>query len=109
MNSRAATKDVRLQGTRMNAVVLNELWERYRLVKHVDTRNRLIEAHVWIVKREARKVAATLTTAVSEQELESAGTLGLIDAIDSFDLSQGFKFVTFATPRIRGEIGRAHV
>ncbi len=102
MDASVATNDVRPQNKRSSGELLNELWGRYHQARDVDTRNRLIEAHVWIVKREARKVAATLTSRVSAQELESAGILGLIDAIDTFDLAQGFKFVTFATPRIRG-------
>jgi len=80
----------------------DDLWRRYRRRHDVATRNALIEAYVPIVAREARKVAAALAYAVTEQELESAGTLGLIDSIDSFDPDQGSRFVTFCTPRVRG-------
>ena len=104
MNSRktatgAATKTRR---KRSEASVYDDLWDRYAATRDIETRNALVEAYVPIVEREARKVAAALSHAVRPQELESAGTLGLIDSIDHFDLSQGFKFVTFCTPRIRG-------
>lgn len=84
------------------AMVLDDLWTAYRRDKDIETRNTLIEAYMPIVRRQARKVAATLTSSVTAQELESAGTLGLIDSIDNFDPSQGWQFVTFCTPRVRG-------
>ena len=37
-------------------------------------------------------------------DLWSAGTLGLIDAFEHFDVSRGLAFSTFAAPRIRGAI-----
>ncbi len=82
----------------------DELWELYRREHDIDTRNALIEAYIPIVSREASKIAQALYHMVSVEELESAGTLGLIDCIDSFDPDQGFKFITFCTPRIRGAI-----
>ena len=78
------------------------LWERYGAARDIETRNALIETYMPIVEREARKVAAVLSHAVRPQELESAGTLGLIDSIDNFEPEQGFRFVTFCTPRVRG-------
>jgi RNA polymerase sigma factor for flagellar operon FliA len=82
----------------------NRLWGQYVRQRDLPTRNALIEAYVPIVKREAYKVAAALSFAIPAQELESAGTLGLIESIDNFDPAQGFKFVTFCTPRVRGAI-----
>ena len=80
----------------------NRLWARYAKNRDIANRNALIEAYIPIVRREARKVAAALSHAVTPQELEGAGTLGLIDSISNFDPGQGFKFVTFCTPRVRG-------
>jgi RNA polymerase sigma factor for flagellar operon FliA len=37
-------------------------------------------------------------------DLVSAGTMGLIDAVESFDPARGLAFSTFAAPRIRGAI-----
>lgn len=104
MNSRTRTSaaKTRVKGHGAETEVMNELWERYRDARNVEARNALIENYVPIVKHEARKVATALSNAVTAQELESAGTLGLIDSIDNFDPGQGFKFVTFCTPRVRG-------
>ncbi len=80
----------------------SQLWETYLRKRDVEARNALIEAYIPMVKREAIKLAATLSNTISPQELESAGTLGLIDSIDSFAPHQGSKFTTFCTPRLRG-------
>jgi RNA polymerase sigma factor FliA len=80
----------------------NALWGAYVKQRSVAARNALIEAYLPLVQNEAHKVSALLSYAVTAQELESAGTLGLINCIESFDTSQGIKFITFCTPRIRG-------
>jgi RNA polymerase sigma factor FliA len=41
---------------------------------------------------------------VDQNDLVSAGLLGLIQAVDNFDIDRGIKFETFAIPRIRGAI-----
>ena len=43
-------------------------------------------------------------TKVELDDLVSAGTFGLIRALDSFDLSRGLAFSTYAVRRIRGAI-----
>ncbi|GHH69246.1 RNA polymerase sigma factor [Kitasatospora indigofera] len=40
------------------------------------------------------------------EDIVQAGTVGLIKAIDGFDLSAGVEFPTFALPTIRGELKR---
>jgi RNA polymerase sigma factor for flagellar operon FliA len=52
----------------------------------------------------ARKLARGLSTAAELDEMVSAGSLGLIHAVDSFDVSRGLSFSTYAVPRIRGAI-----
>ena len=86
----------------VDAKALKDLWAEYLSTHSIESRNLLIETHLPIVKQEAKRMAAALTHAVRPQELESAGTLGLIDSIENFEPEQGFKFITFCTPRIRG-------
>jgi RNA polymerase sigma factor for flagellar operon FliA len=50
----------------------------------------------------ARQLANRLSTEADLDELVSAGSLGLIQAAESFDTSRGLSFSTFAVPRIRG-------
>ena len=51
---------------------------------------------------QAARDIARRTPAVEVNELVSAGTLGLIRALDTFDLSRGLAFSTYAVRRIRG-------
>jgi RNA polymerase sigma factor (sigma-70 family) len=46
-------------------------------------------------------------TPVVEDDLVQEGTIGLLKAIDRFDLSRGTRLTTFARPWIEGEIRRA--
>jgi len=49
-------------------------------------------------------LAARLSTEAALDELVSAGTLGLLQAAESFDADRGLSFSTYAVPRIRGAI-----
>ena len=67
-------------------------------------RERLLTDHLGLVHHVARQVSRTLTVDVEFDELVSAGTMGLMNALDNFDASRGLAFSTFAAPRIRGSI-----
>jgi len=67
-------------------------------------RERLLTEHLGLVHHVARQVSRTLTVDVDFDELVSAGTMGLMNALDHFDTSRGLAFSTFAAPRIRGSI-----
>lgn len=60
-----------------------------------------VAQHLGLVYHVARGLARS-GVAVELDELVSAGTLGLIDAIAHFDERRGLAFTTFAAPRIRG-------
>ena len=64
----------------------------------------LVEKHLNLVYHVARKLSRRLGGDVEFEELVSAGTIGLIDALAKFDESRGHAFSTFAVPRIRGAI-----
>lgn len=63
----------------------------------------LIERHLPLVTFMARKFA---DRGEPLDDLIQVGTIGLIKAIDRFEISKGFEFSTFATPTIVGEIKR---
>jgi len=67
-------------------------------------REGLLSGNVGLVHHVARQLATRLSTAAELDELVSAGTLGLIQAADSFDSARGLSFSTYAVPRIRGAI-----
>ena len=66
-------------------------------------RDELVVAHLNLVRYLAVKFANRGETL---DDLIQVGTVGLIKAIDRFDLERGVEFTTYATPTIVGEIKR---
>lgn len=54
--------------------------------------------------RIARRLHPAGVTAVGPEDLESAGVLGLIDAVDRFEPGRGVPFEAYASLRIRGAV-----
>lgn len=79
------------------------LWARYRSAGDPDARAQLLVRHLGLVHHVAREVSRRIPS-VELGELVSAGALGLMKALDSFDLSRGLAFSTYAVLRIRGAI-----
>jgi RNA polymerase sigma factor FliA len=71
---------------------------------NVDPRQALMHSHLGLVHHVARTLARKLHDGVELDELVSAGTIGLVQAMESFDPRRGLSFSTFAVPRIRGAI-----
>ncbi len=80
------------------------LWCEYKRNPTSDLRNRLAEHYLPIVRFNADRIRTKLPVEVDVDDLVSAGTFGLLGAIDSFDLGRGIKFETYCSPRIRGAI-----
>lgn len=83
---------------------IDEVWEEFRLVQSEDLRNLLIVEYLPLVKYHAERVHAKLPEEVDVDDLCQAGTFGLKDAVGLFDPTLGYKFETYASPRIRGAI-----
>ncbi len=79
------------------------LWARYRVNRDPAARAQLVEHHLGLVRYVARAIARRIVQAETT-DLESAGTLGLLRALDRFDPSRGIAFSTYAVQRIRGAI-----
>ena len=62
----------------------------------------LIEEHSGLVNRIAYHLAARLPASVIVDDLIQVGMIGLLDASQQYDASQGAAFTTYATIRIRG-------
>lgn len=69
-----------------------------------DRRDRMVEQNLSLVYEVAWQVKRRVGDHVTLEELVSAGTLGLLDALDRFDPARGLKLSTFVLPRIRGAI-----
>ena len=83
---------------------LEPIWVAYKSTKDTNLRNILIERHIGLVRTIAERLLQTLPKSIELDDLTSAGTFGLMDAIDGFDLARGIKFKTYCTTRIRGSI-----
>jgi RNA polymerase sigma factor for flagellar operon FliA len=70
----------------------------------VDARDTLLRENLSLVHHVARQLARGLAADADIDELVSAGTMGLMSALESFDVGRGLAFSTFAVPRIRGSI-----
>ncbi len=80
----------------------DELWKAYKIGADKVARNTLITRYAPLVKYVAGRLAINLPKSVDEGDLVGYGSLGLIDAIERFDLQRGVKFETYAIARIRG-------
>lgn len=70
-----------------------------------EDRERIIEEHLPLVRYVVRKMHVVNPPAgLDFDDLVSHGTLGLIQAVDGFDGSQGVQFSSFAITRIRGAV-----
>lgn len=77
------------------------LWVRYRTDGDAEARTQLLDRYVGLVYHVAHEIARR-TSSVEVDDLVSAGTFGLIKALDSFDVARGLAFSTYAFRRIRG-------
>src|SRR6266699_3706717 len=79
------------------------LLRRYHQQGDLQAREQLIEQYMSLVRSLARRYNHR-----GEQldDLVQIGAIGLIKAIDRFDLSRGVELTTYATPNIIGEIKR---
>jgi RNA polymerase sigma-B factor len=80
-----------------------ELLRRYHEQGDLQAREQLIEQYLSLVRSLARRYSYR-----GEQfdDLVQIGSIGLIKAIDRFDLDRGVELTTYATPNIIGEIKR---
>lgn len=78
-----------------------KLWKHYAKHQDTATRNQLAEIYLYLVRDNAHRTAGRIPE-ITVAEMVSAGSLGLFDAINAFQVHHGTKFSTFAVPRIRG-------
>ncbi len=83
----------------------HEIWQLLREYQKSPTatvRNQLVNLNFGLVRKEAHYWLNQCTE--SHDDLIQVGSLGLIRAIERFEISKGHAFSSFAIPYIRGEI-----
>ena len=70
--------------------------------RRLEDRERLIHKYAPLVKTIAGRLAMKLPRHVTQDDLLSAGIMGLLDAIEKYDAEKGVEFKSYAEFRIRG-------
>jgi RNA polymerase sigma factor for flagellar operon FliA len=71
-------------------------------VPDIARRNRKVTEMLWLVRALATALLRDHHFSISQEDLESYGKCGLLEAADAFDYRSGTRFNTFAYYRIRG-------
>jgi RNA polymerase sigma-B factor len=79
-----------------------EILQAYRAKPSTQLRNQLVNLNIGLVRREAYHWKNQCQE--SFEDLMQVGSIGLINAIERFDVSKGNAFSSFAVPYIKGEI-----
>lgn len=87
--------------TKLSREEEEELWKQYKEQDLLEARQSLIEHYQPLVFREAMKYG--LQEAVT-LDLIQEGTVGLMEAVERFDPSQGVAFSLYAFHRVRGRM-----
>ncbi len=80
-----------------------ELLRRYHVDGDRSARELLVQRHLPLVRALARRYAGR---GESLEDIEQVGAIGLIKAIDRYELSREVALTTYATPNVVGEIKR---
>jgi len=79
-----------------------EILQAYRANPSIKLRNQLVNLNIGLVRREAYHWKNQCQE--SFEDLMQVGSIGLINAIERFNISKGNAFSSFAVPYIKGEI-----
>ncbi len=88
----------------MNTVSVDELWKSYKYDGDEEAKDELIIHYVSLVKIIAGRLYVDYNHNVEYDDIVSYGILGLIDAIEKYDIEKANKFETYANFRIKGAV-----
>ena len=79
-------------------------WREFKETGSKIAKDKLLVEYAHLVKYITNRLAVNLPKSVDRDDLTSAGVLGLIKAVETFEPERGFKFETYAGHKIRGAI-----
>lgn len=82
----------------------SDLWEQYEITGDPDLRDEIIVRNIPLVHHILGRLAIPTLNEETYHDLVGQGILGLIDAVDRFEPQRGWRFSTYATLRVRGQI-----
>lgn len=83
---------------------VENLWKEYKETGSKVAKDKLLVEYAHIVKYIVLRLSVNLPQSVDRNDLLSAGIMGLIKAVETFEPERGFKFETFAGHKVRGAI-----
>jgi RNA polymerase sigma-B factor len=97
-NKSQEARDAKNLNTKME---IKELFKIYNETKDKQIRDILIEKHIYIAEILSKKYA---NRGIEYDDIYQVACIGLIYAIDRYNIEKGYEFSSFATPTIIGEI-----
>ena len=88
----------------LEKATVDELWKLYSESRDIQVRNEIVMRYTGLVRSIVRRIASVSGNYADSEDLTSFGMLGLIKAVEKYDLSKGVSFETFAVYRVRGEM-----
>jgi len=83
---------------------MKEVWAEYQTTHDPALKEKLLVEYLPLVRLIASRMKISLPNSVTLDDLIGAGTMGLINSVEHYNPDLGFKFETYAVPRIRGAI-----
>ena len=80
---------------------MGALFEEYAQTRAIHIRDELVEGYLPLAKAVARRFEGR---GIETEDLQQVASMALLKAVERFDLSRGFRFVTYAVPTIAGDV-----
>ncbi len=81
-----------------------KLWELYKRTGRPELQEEIVIRYLRLVHYIANRLVIYASKSLDKDDLYSAGVIGLLEAIERYDLTKGIEFKSFAGIRIRGAI-----
>jgi len=101
MAEKEKEKEVPTNGIALEAMDGKELFRLYSKTRDIEIRNILVGKYLYIAEILSKKYT---NKGIDYEDIFQVASLGLIYAIERFDVDRGYEFSSFATPTIIGEI-----
>lgn len=86
---------------------IDEIWKKFKKTGDENYREQLVKNYLPLVKYLTDRVAQHLPDSIRKNDRDDLyleGVVGLLDAMEKFDIGRNIKFETYASSRIRGAI-----
>lgn len=81
-----------------------ELWIQFKKIGNLEIREKIILKYIPLVKYVVGKMISNLPKTVEYDDLVEYGIIGLLDAINKYDITKEINFKTYAITRVKGSI-----